>query len=1331
MACKYYNKDGTESFLYLQLYHHFKDFGQSDLDAERNANQLWLRGQTPEFLKWHKENKGEDSYNGEPSMYSLLKFNEPKKNTGNLDTTSLGPSQAKQAILKYVYANNGYIKPQSYIQAANAVSKYNKEQGKSALELKKLTNGSYVININNSPTYFMEDTNPIETVKDFLGVLIGEDGLTSHSNYTDEQTVNYLYDSMNKDNGLMTIRKTGEVVKITNFKNINEAKAEIKEKVLPKLYDFNIQFPDNVVNFLNNGGDTKDVSKFFGAKSNIKDSVLEDMKDHFDYDPSDYQIRFSDVMSRSDLNLNLNGLFEGFNPIITFHRGLGEQAVSIFDMVPTSLGRRGPGEFGNIFKKFLDNDNTASQQGITLGRNEGDIRSFQLGLTAMMIKKLNPNVSIKNIAVLNPNSKANKVDARYVWINEDFIHNIKAMRKIPELMDMISPELNSIIMDDSLLEDKYDQPYMNFLKRRFEQYVSDAVSDGIGTSTEGFFKEALDSITKFKNGSGDKIHIVNMIKARMHDLERRFTSSELLNNDEYHFLSQTYKELVGLPTIEVNKIQDLNTIQSFATTTHNYANPYMQFAITELKNGKNFIENKIKEFQDNSFHPVLDNYLEQMSYNNISNRINDKSGTVFKHLFITTKAKDKQGLDVDINTGELHWDKSNPKTKKALESGIITSVDLEFSNYVLDQIEIQMLDNIMHEHRFNAGFTKEKAKEFYDKNWRRGLIPVIGATTSELIFSMKGNLMKKGVSNYWSRIANANDVYELGESKKLVTGNKILSEVSDQFMYQMGSDFHDESGGYGSTERLRILGLHGDSLKGLILTDKDRNDTFSKNIEDILNYFTGFSIRKRHMEDQVLPSVNAAYSIMWNFNKSDGKDLQNTIKTLDAFVNHTIHGQRVGLGASVTLPTPILAAITGNPSLRLDSDVFVNTALAVTSTTGIALSLPVGITAGVMNISQLFTNSIANAGTRFYGFKEASEALGMLADPKNVKKMEALMHMYSVADSSERDLLFNTKHLKVRKTLFNSKSLHVLSWAPDYYVRGIVMTAQMLKDGTWGAYDVVDGKLVYDESQDPLLQGDIGQQRKNLLREKLIEQGIQDPGETKLKRGYDTNESRTFKWLADKYITGSYDETTASNLNRYTVGRIFTQYKQYMFDKFHNYFGSTKWTDEGGHWMIKKNEDGTYKQPEWEQNIQEGILKTLANYAAELRKNKFQSFKKISELKPHERRNMNKFALDLLTFALLYTIYCGLGADDDDWKKKGKESRMARVFKYGAMDMISYVPWEMTNPLTSIPVMEQLNRFTHLFVGDLSQMSKMVPGSSTVQMISEAIEDPEELIDVQ
>ena len=1330
MACKYYNKDGTESFLYMQLDYHFKDFGQSDIDAERNANQLWLRAQTKDFQDWHKKNKGENSYNGEPSMDSVLKYSQPK-NTYNLETKSLSPNEAKNAILKYVYANNGYIKPQSYVPATNAVSKYNKEQGQGILSLKKISNGSYVIQINKSPEYFLEDTTPIQTNKDWLGVLIGEEGLTSHSNYTDEQTVNYLYDSMNKDNGLMTIRKTGEVVKITNFKDITKAKSEIKEKVLPKLYDFNIDFPNKVTDWLNNGGQIQDASKYLGAKSNIKDSVLEDLKDHFDYDSSDYQIRFSDVANRSDLQLNLNGLFEGFNPIITFHRGLGEQAISLFDMVPTSLSRRGPGEFGNIFKKFLDNDNTADQQGISLGRNEGDIRAFQLGLTAMMIKKLNPTVSIKNIAVLNPNSKANKVDSRYVWINEDFIHNIKAMRKIPALMDMISPELKEIIMDDSLLEDKYDQPYMNFLKRKFEQNVSDAISDGIGTSTEGFFKEALDKISKYKNGSGDKIHVVNMLKARMHDLERKFTSNELLNNDEYHFIAQSYKELVGLPTMEVNKIQDLNTIQSFATTTHNYANPYLQFAITELKNGKFFIENKIKEFQDDSFHPVLNKYLEQMSYNNISNRINDKSGTVFKHLFITTKAKDKTGVDADINTGELHWDRNNPKTKQALADGIITSVDLEFSNYILDQIEKQMLDNIMHENRFNANFTKEKAKEYYNKNWRRGLMPVIGATTSELIFSMKKNLMKKGMSNYWSRMANANDVYELGESKKMVKGNKILSEVSDQFMYQMGSDFSDEAGGYGSTERLRILGLHGDSLKGLILTDKDKNDTFSKNIEDVLNYFTGFSIRKRHMEDVVLPAVNSAYSIMWNFNKSEGKDLENTIKTLDTFINHTVHGQRVGLSSNIPVPTFVLSAITGNPSFKINSDVFINTSLAVTSTTGIALSLPVGITAGVMNTSQLFTNSIANAGTRFYGFKEASAALAMLADPKNVKKMEALMHMYSVADRSERDLLYNTKHLKVRKTIFNSKSLHVLSWAPDYYVRGVVMVAQMLKDGTWSAYHVNDGKLEYDESQDPLMQGELGKQRKALVREKLIEQGTQNPDQNKLSRGYEANEARTFKWLADKYITGSYDETTASNLNRYTVGRIFTQYKQYMFDKFHNYFGSTKWTDEGGHWMIKENTDGTYEQPKWEQNIQEGILKTLSNYAAELRKNKFQSFKKISELKPHERRNMNKFALDLFTFALLYTIYCGLGADDDDWKKRGKESRIARVFKYGAMDMISYVPWEMTNPLTSIPVMEQLNRFTHLFVGDLSEMKKMIPGSSTVQMVSEAMTDPEELIEVQ
>jgi hypothetical protein len=159
--------------------------------------------------------------------------------------------------------------------------------------------------------------------------------------------------------------------------------------------------------------------------------------------------------------------------------------------------------------------------------------------------------------------------------------------------------------------------------------------------------------------------------------------------------------------------------------------------------------------------------------------------------------------------------------------------------------------------------------------------------------------------------------------------------------------------------------------------------------------------------------------------------------------------------------------------------------------------------------------------------------------------------------------------------------------------------------------------------------------------------------------------------------------------------------------------------DELGSWMIK-DIDGKGQMPVWEQHLHEGILITISNYFAHARKHQFMSWKKLSEMKEHERRNMRKFAYDLAMFAILYTLYTGLG-DDDEYKKYKKEPRILRVFKYSALDMVAYTPWQMTETLGSVPLFDNFERFSNLFLGDFSEIKKLVPGSASVQVLAETM----------
>lgn len=55
--------------------------------------------------------------------------------------------------------------------------------------------------------------------------------------------------------------------------------------------------------------------------------------------------------------------------------------------------------------------------------------------------------------------------------------------------------------------------------------------------------------------------------------------------------------------------------------------------------------------------------------------------------------------------------------------------------------------------------------------------------------------------------------------------------------------------------------------------------------------------------------------------------------------------------------------------------------------------------------------------------------------------------------------------------IFNFQS-EAMKWSarPDYYNRMVIMTTQMIADGTYDAYEVKDGRLVYDWTKDKRLE---------------------------------------------------------------------------------------------------------------------------------------------------------------------------------------------------------------------------------------------------------------------
>jgi len=472
------------------------------------------------------------------------------------------------------------------------------------------------------------------------------------------------------------------------------------------------------------------------------------------------------------------------------------------------------------------------------------------------------------------------------------------------------------------------------------------------------------------------------------------------------------------------------------------------------------------------------------------------------------------------------------------------------------------------------------------------------------------------------------------------------------------------------------------------------------------------SVRKRKFEKDVLPVVNAAQAMMQSAEtiKLEGGQ-KNAISYFTSYVNSVIRGQAETIDSKVA---------------GIELDPAINIALQITSATSLGLNVPLGITSSLMNAGQFMNTAIANdiAMNGLYNKKDAAKALRVFATKAGRDKIEGLMEMYKIADRSERDITHNPRRKVTNKNIFNSHLMHWTNWISDYHIRGIVMMSQMIHDGSDKAYTMVGGQLQYNESNDPRWQTADGKSLKTFIKQRLVDQGFMQNVNDKMPRGYENKEALQLKYIADKYIVGSMDSTNQTRLSRATLGRPFMQYRSFLPDKVHNYFGSEKWSPVEGQWKQVMTEDGPTTV--WAQNQIGGMLESMKNLAVEIRKHKYSSKKAWEEMSVKDKRNVARFGADMMMYVMLSIIYGGLVMRDWDDEKEGKQtllpdSRFMRVFKYAALDYLMWSPTELVRGLTGIPLLEQAERYGNVLIGDFSEISKIVPLATTVKAVNEMI----------
>lgn len=317
----------------------------------------------------------------------------------------------------------------------------------------------------------------------------------------------------------------------------------------------------------------------------------------------------------------------------------------------------------------------------------------------------------------------------------------------------------------------------------------------------------------------------------------------------------------------------------------------------------------------------------------------------------------------------------------------------------------------------------------------------------------------------------------------------------------------------------------------------------------------------------------------------------------------------------------------------------------------------------------LFSNSALVAkrvlGDRSFGFKEFEQgmkiAYGDIVDEKR-SKLAILNQIFGINDMDMNDYINKANDHKDIATISGLRKIAMMfASRPDYYNRMSIFVAQMIKDGTWEAYEKVGNELVYDfkkdkrfsKLNDPNAVKDEEYYKQlgeyTAMAKQLVVEGARilhgpDAGKRfkyvegqiiPLPKAYTNQQSEAYKNIADD-IYGYYSHEKKAMVHALFLGKLFMQFKTYFSGKKNQYFmpggvrmrGSyqqavtddgkkiyTYQRDDGYDGYAILNDDGTFADLDsgnavdsskaipfymWKGQYQEGVAITLAKLLTEV-----------------------------------------------------------------------------------------------------------------------------------
>ena len=1077
-----------------------------------------------------------------------------------------------------------------------------------------------------------------------------------------------------------------------------QIREHLRKNVMPKVSTSDAQTKLKVMDVMNMAGDleqnwntkmvfadgnpmtTKETAKWFKEASGHRTGAI--YLQYTDLKDPNTIITTSDgrKIPVSDLGIKYVPGFDGFNPIVQVYvDGNGKKSVSLLD--PTTRGNLG-GDTGAgpyLLSVYMHGPFQSALKKLRTHNSSSGARTFLMGLTAMAMKQANPNISFHRIKALS--LKDGKDGG--VWMS-DFIHEVRLLKNIPAFMNEVPDNIKAVLNDETLFNmDAYNQPFL-------QQYIEFLRTSGEGGSfTETAARDRLRTAAEkaMFSEEGSNANLLDAIRYRQRMMQKDYKQAYLVTDPEYIMLAHLVEDMNQHGRTNPNSIRDTSMVGHLLKNTHNIQSDVVQTVVrkTEQAVMKLAAKNGVFRAEMTARIKALE---EKSSFMKVPGGVElaDRGWKRFEAMWRLSgeegveKVYRKDGTElIGAHTNTLHWNKNDPATAAKLKAGKLTQAELDFANYALDEIHKAMVDKTVHDYKmdmrhwdpvtgiFDETLARKEAEAFVTKHYPRGWVPVVRRPASEAVFNLK---FKEAFSTSLGASANVDAIY--AQDADRVSGENAGEREKGRVSNTYGSELeiHEPLSKIGGSTRLRRMGL--EIVDGKLISEADeRNMASTMNLEIILNYVRLATDRQIIHEEETVPVYNGARALLLAKKLEESVEQVYNLKSLEDYAMRMIYNEPIKDSFNVmgVNPAPIM-----------------NMAISASSFIGVAWNWKVALASGVMNNLQMLGFSIASgiADDGLFSAKHFAEAAKRMTNKKDRDKMAALMEKHFINEWQQQDLAdsFNKSH--TRKLLFSGHAMNIGNFWTDNNTRGMVMMAQMLKDGSWDAYSLTPkGEVVYDEKKDRRWYGADGKLTEDggvLIKEvkrRLIEQGVVDQKENEpLRLGYDLEMGRTFKWIADKYIIGGMDASQKANLSSAWYGRMFTTFKTYMMDRIYNWHGRDINSDAGGRLVVKTDASGK-KMAVWERREITSYVTALGNLfkmVADYREMGTADFK---NMRPADKRALAKLSYDAILCVLCYLIYNGLKDDDDeDNFVTAPNKQSAYTYERKMFDMLKQIAWD-------------------------------------------------------